>query len=419
MRRDGVLRIAVAGMGGYAAHIQDLILRVSSHGSPVKLEAVCDPRPGRFPHRVTMMREHHVEVFDDYAFMIARDVDAVWLPVPIHLHRPFTERALAMGLPVMCEKPPVGCVDDLDAMAHAATLHGRPLMFGYQDIYDPTTPVLKKMLLDGVIGEIERASVAACWPRDSAYFRRNDWAGKLRSGTTWVLDSILNNALAHPVNQALFLLGASAETSAKPVAVTAETYRVNDIENFDTISCRIRLARGAELVIAMTHACRQNHEPVITLHGTRGRAVITCADIGIESIDGFSRKLERGPKHEMMLETLMRVVCGEPAPGAVADVSNVRPHLEVVNAVAQCCVVHDVDQAFVDSIPVAATPEKRQAVLRAIRGIEADVFRAAEQCKLFSELGTVFATEASSAQIPAEFHHFTGPAAPARNLMTA
>ena len=34
--------------------------------------------------------------------------------------------------------------------------------------------------LAGEIGKVKSATVAACWPREAAYYGRNNWAGKLK-----------------------------------------------------------------------------------------------------------------------------------------------------------------------------------------------------------------------------------------------
>jgi len=83
---------------------------------------------------------------------------------------------------------------------------------------------LKRDLLDGRYGRPLRLATLCAWPRDRAYYRRNSWAGRLRDGDSgaWVLDSPANNAMAHFLHNALFLLGPAMTHSALPAAVTAE-----------------------------------------------------------------------------------------------------------------------------------------------------------------------------------------------------
>src|SRR5829696_1805709 len=79
-----------------------------------------------------------------YAELLDLPIDAVWLPLPIHLHRPYTERALAAGKAVLCEKPAAGCVDDVDAMIAARDASGRGVLIGFQDVYQPCVIQLKR-----------------------------------------------------------------------------------------------------------------------------------------------------------------------------------------------------------------------------------------------------------------------------------
>ena len=88
-------------------------------------------------------------VFARWEDLLAHPAEAVWLPLPIPLHRPYTEQALAAGKAVLCEKPAAGCVQDLDAMQDAQSRAGLPVAIGFQDIYEPTTLALKRALLDG------------------------------------------------------------------------------------------------------------------------------------------------------------------------------------------------------------------------------------------------------------------------------
>ena len=209
-------------------------------------------------------------MFARWEDLLAHPAEAVWLPLPIPLHRPYTEQALAAGKAVLCEKPAAGCVQDLDVMQDAQRLAGLPVAVGFQDIYEPTTLALKRALLDGRIGTVESVTLTACWPRDSRYYARSAWAGRRRQDGAWVMDSPASNALAHYLNLALFLLGDSLTDSATPVRVEAELYRANPIETYDTSGLRLVTPSGVPLLALLTHACRETRPPRITVQGTHG-----------------------------------------------------------------------------------------------------------------------------------------------------
>ena len=129
MSNADAVKIAVAGLGGYAKTIAKLILE---HGAecelPAKFEAACDPDLAGHAEQAELLRARGVTLYDSYEDMLKHPgLEAVWLPVPIDLHVPFAEQALAAGLAVMLEKPVAGTVDEIDHLIAARAAAGRPL----------------------------------------------------------------------------------------------------------------------------------------------------------------------------------------------------------------------------------------------------------------------------------------------------
>jgi len=131
------------------------------------------------PHRPVLVG---VAGMGGYAAVIRREILRA-----MKLHDPPVK--LAAGKAVMCEKPPAGSVDDLDAMIAARNREKLPCAVAYQDIDHPATFLLKQRILAGSIGKLRSPSVMACWPRDDKYYGRNTWAGRIRCGAIGVMDS--------------------------------------------------------------------------------------------------------------------------------------------------------------------------------------------------------------------------------------
>jgi predicted dehydrogenase len=267
-------------------------------------------------------------------------VEAVWLPVPIDLHLPFVKQALKSGKAVMCEKPVTGTVDECDRMIESRDRHGLPLFIGYQSMYDPATLSLKGRILAGDLGRISSTTLHAVWPRDSAYYGRAAWAGHFQRNGSWVLDSPLQNAFNHFVNLALFLLGPSVDESAVPVSVEAELYRINDIENYDTLSLRLTVGGGATVLILLTHAGGVGRDPVIRLAGERGTGtwrfdgeITLRPDAGEEEIGGV---LDVDAQRDSMIAGFDRRVRGTPDPDrTAATLEHARATLVAVNGASE------------------------------------------------------------------------------------
>lgn len=390
------VRLAVAGLGGYAAELRKVLSRAAeAANAPVSLHAVCDPSPQL--RDAFAAANPHVRVFADYTQMLSDDdIDAVWLPVPIELHRSFAEQALSAEKAVVVEKPIAGCVQDLDAMDAASRRAGKPLLVGFQDVYDPTLLTLKYRLADGVIGSVRHVSVMACWPREDAYFKRNNWAGSVSRNGVWVMDSPLNNALAHPVNTALWLLGESTHAAAEPTHVAAELYRARSIENFDTVAARVTLSTGVTMHILLTHACTQFHDPTIRIIGEKGSAEIESNGPRYRiNDDWYTRDRD---KQMRMVEACIAAITGEPlSDRALATPELARPHLVVANGVSAATAVQDV------------SPElHKDGALKAIAGIEETFLQCADQRLLPHELGLPWTRPAGELDLRG-FDDFNGP----------
>ena len=348
------LRFGLAGLGGYAGHVCDRILcGTQAADSAAKLLVVSDPEMDRFPRRVAQLRANGVEVLRDFSQLLDRPIDAVWLPLPIDLHLPFTDAALSAGKAVLCEKPAAGCVDDVDKMIAARDRSALPVAIGFQDLYQPAVAQLKHRLVAGEFGELRGGRLIGCWPRSEHYFARNDWAGKCSRADRWVMDSPASNALAHFLHLTLFLLGDSVNQSAQPTSVAAELYRANKIENYDTCSLHFTVATNLPVLVAFTHACETAVEPIVTIETERAEiSYVSGRRIEIRRPGG---ELEVLPlvanPHRHMLSAFRAWVRQGPDARLNSTLEMARAHVVAVNAASEAASVVDVPPEYIKSIP--------------------------------------------------------------------
>ncbi len=333
------VRVGMAGIGGYGGSLVQLIENSGAAvNPPVTLAGVFEAFPDRHNGQVTRLESRGVPVCDDFdRFLGLEGLDAVWLPVPIHLHAAYTSQAVAAGLPVMCEKPAAATVGEVDRMIATRDRAGVPVLLGFQEIYHPTTHALKRKLLSGELGAVREVRVIGCWPRRQSYFRRNDWAGRYRLDGRTVDDSPLSNALAHFANLALYFAGPTLQDSATPRSVEAHTFRAHDIENYDTVSLRARLDTGVDLLTLFTLACRTRIDPTLLILCERGRVERTLSEVRITPDRGA---VERWPMVQRdrtpMLQCFASVVRGQTPPGhTLATLEMGRDHTALVEAVSR------------------------------------------------------------------------------------
>ncbi|MCE1251938.1 MAG: Gfo/Idh/MocA family oxidoreductase [Anaerolineae bacterium] len=82
------------------------------------------------------------------------DVDVVYNPLPNHLHAEWTIKAIQAGKHVLCEKPFVLTLEEMDAVEAAAREHGKVVQEAFMYRHHPQTLKVKEMLDQGVIGKV-------------------------------------------------------------------------------------------------------------------------------------------------------------------------------------------------------------------------------------------------------------------------
>jgi len=401
------VRSGIVGLGGYAGSILNALAQGEADDpQQCKLMAAVSSSLSRHAEKVAELEGQGVKCFEDYEKLLAEPIEAVWLPLPIDLHAPYTIRALEAGKAVNCEKPVAGSVDDVNAMIEARDRTGLPVAIGYQDVYDPTTMPAKRKLLDGQIGKITHATLYACWPRDDVYYNRADWAGRFKRGDSWVMDSPANNALAHYINIALFLLGPTIETSAEIESVEAELYRANDIENFDTIAMRLKLAGDVTFQVLLTHACEVAHNPMTTFHGTKGSMTRTVEAIEFD-VDGKVERLDREGKPMIhMVRRFTNYVRGiEDNEICLATLEVSKAPLIAVNGASEATSIHTVPASAVQTRP----GRKEGSTLQAIPGIEDAFIQCSQKQQLLHESDLFDWTQPAGKKDLRGYNHFAGP----------
>jgi predicted dehydrogenase len=120
----------------------------------------------RSPHQAkAVVSENHIEkVYDSYEALLADpEIDAVYVPLPNHLHHPWTIKALETGKHVLCEKPLACSAREALEMSEMASRAGLWLMEAFMYRFHPRSRRIQEMVAGGEIGE-------PCWVRSSFCF---------------------------------------------------------------------------------------------------------------------------------------------------------------------------------------------------------------------------------------------------------
>jgi len=346
--------LVLVGIGGMGAVYLQALLGKKDAGL-FRIVGAVDPQPNRCPQYVEM-RAMGVPCFISLQdFYRNRRADLAVLSTPIHLHMPQTAFALAKGSHVLCEKPAAGTVQEVRNAIEAERAAGRWVAVGYQWSFSPAVQALKEDIRAGLFGAPKRFKCLYLWPRDTAYYERNDWAGKRTDAEgAWVLDSPAQNAMAHDLHNMFYILGKEPETSARPAEVEAELYRANAIENFDTAAARVRTEEGVEILFLVSHASEEDRGPVVRYEFEKG--VVRCesrtSGLWAELSDGARRSY--GVPDDEPMNKLWRSI-------ADVGVAGARPLCGLEAAASQTLCVNGMQDSM---------PEVREFPAELVRAVE-------------------------------------------------
>ncbi|MGB4703800.1 MAG: Gfo/Idh/MocA family oxidoreductase [Candidatus Saccharicenans sp.] len=107
------------------------------------------------------------------------EIDAVYNPLPNHLHHPLTMAALRAGKHVLCEKPLALTAAEVREMFAEAEKNHRLLMEGFMYRFHPRLKRALELIESGAIGEplLVRATFNFIFDRDPANYRWNPSSG--------------------------------------------------------------------------------------------------------------------------------------------------------------------------------------------------------------------------------------------------
>ncbi|MFC7681851.1 Gfo/Idh/MocA family protein [Paenibacillus sp. GCM10028914] len=150
------------------------------------------------------------------------DIDAVYIPLPNHLHKEWTIRAAEAGKHILCEKPLALTEAEAAEMAEAAAKSGVHLSEAFMYRYHPRYDIIKDLLNSGAIGEIRAI-------HSSFTFNNSGSATNVRFRKDWGGGSIYDIG-CYPINAARILLG------TEPEAVTVQAFFSPAHDNVDMMA---------------------------------------------------------------------------------------------------------------------------------------------------------------------------------------
>jgi predicted dehydrogenase len=189
----GPIRVAIAGQGrsGWGIHART----IRELPEKFRVVAVADPIESRLEEAEGALGCQGYATFDE--LLKHDEAELVVVSVPNRLHAEYSQRALAAGKHVLCEKPFALTAADADATIAAAQKAGKRVIPFQNRRYEPVFRKVREIVESGVLGELLLVRLAA-----HSFGRRWDWQTLLEFGG----GQLANNG-PHALDQAMHFLG--------------------------------------------------------------------------------------------------------------------------------------------------------------------------------------------------------------------
>lgn len=276
MMRFGILgaaKFARQHMGPAIHAAKGAELAALATSDPVKADAFKAFAPG-------------VAVFSDYDALLADpSIDAVYIPLPNHLHVPWAVKALEAGKHVLVEKPLALTAVDFAPVIAARDKAGKLAAEAFMIVHHPQFQRARALVQDGAIGNLRHVDAVFS-------FNNAGDTGNIR------LDPTKGGGGLYDIG--VYTFGAARfVTGAEPVAVPYAKFGYeNGVDVFAQVAADFPDFTYSA-VVSMRMFTRQS----ISFHGDKGLLTLTCpfnanvfglAELVLEN-DGFVKTHERWP----------------------------------------------------------------------------------------------------------------------------
>lgn len=236
-----MIRVAIIGAGIGREHLAGY----RALPERFSVQTLCDLNRDR---AAEVVGTEPIRLESDFSAVLADpNIDLIDICLPPHLHFSAAMDALKAGKHVVCEKPLVTSLREVDLLIETSEQTGRMLFPVFQYRFGPAMAQLRALIDAGLTGRAYAASLETHWDRDAAYYAvpwRGTWEGE-NGG------AVLGHAI-HNHDLMTAILGPVARIAA------ATATRVNTIEVEDCAGIAFQMESGALVTSSITLGAADN-----------------------------------------------------------------------------------------------------------------------------------------------------------------
>ncbi|MFL5403897.1 MAG: Gfo/Idh/MocA family protein [Gemmatimonadales bacterium] len=267
------VRYAVVGLGHIA---QVAVLPAFAHAENSELAALVSDDPGKLAKLGRRYKVSQRFGYDQYDECLrGGGIDAVYIALPNHLHREYSERAARAGVHVLCEKPMAVTEEDCRSMIRVAAENRVKLMVAYRLHFEEANLKAIDLVQSGKLGDARLFD---------SVFTMQVKEGDIRLGPRDLGGGTLYDIGIYCINAVRNLFG------AEPMEVTAFISNNGD---------------------PRFHECEEMTSAILRFPGRERLASFTCsfgaADVSSYRVVGTEGDLVMDPAYEYADELVQRV----------------------------------------------------------------------------------------------------------------
>ncbi len=241
------IRWGILGASNFAKKTMAPAIHEAENGC---LKAIATSSPQKAAPFAALAPE--IEIFDSYdALLASPDIDAIYIPLPNHMHVEWSQKAARAGKHVLCEKPIALNAKDIDQLIQTQKETGKLIAEGFMVTHHPQWEYVRNLLSSNAIGQLKHVQ--------GVFTFFNDDATNIRNKSD-VGGGALYDIGVYPVVTARYALGED------PAVKSCQSVWENGI---DTIS-RGQLEFSNNVSFDFYVSMRMNLRQEMVFHGTQG-----------------------------------------------------------------------------------------------------------------------------------------------------
>ncbi|MYL36060.1 gfo/Idh/MocA family oxidoreductase [Pontibacillus yanchengensis] len=241
--------------------------------------------------------------YDAYEELLADpDVDAVYIPVPNHVHKEWVIAAAQAGKHILCEKPAALTVQDVEEMLEECRRNNVYFLEAFMYQFHPQHERVKELIIAGEIGEVQymRATFSFMFDKtkDNIRLEKEKGGGALWDVGCYGLHSTMNILDSQP-------------TEAQIMSHIDERF---GIDTTSLINLTLENGKLAQIDCSFNAPVRNEYQVM----GTKGKITVPHAYrpdnnnhrgvIIIENEDGQQEEVLEGDQYKLQVEAFMRII---------------------------------------------------------------------------------------------------------------